>query len=103
MRQSGRTSRIAQFAVDQLKSVGPVIVTDHIAFEHNQRIGRNHLNHLIENVRKLYALVNHGETMVAHEIHETVRGGGILFIHFWLETNSKFEVEWLRIKNNIEQ
>ena len=103
MRQTGRTSRIAQFAVDQLKSVGQVIVTDHIAFEHDHRIGRNHLNHLIERVRMLYALGNPGDTIIAHEIHETVRGGGILFIHFWLEINGKFDIEWLRIKNNIKE
>lgn len=32
-RQTGRTTRIAQFAVDQLLSVGECIVTDHIVFE----------------------------------------------------------------------
>ena len=33
MRQTGRTSRIIDFTIDQLFSVGEVIVTDHIAFE----------------------------------------------------------------------
>jgi hypothetical protein len=102
MRQTGRTSRIAQFAVDQLKSVGQVIVTDHIAFE-NVRIGRHNLGHLIKNVEMLYSISNHQDISVAHEIHETVRGGGILFVHFWLETNSQFNIEWMKIKNNIKQ
>ena len=34
MRQTGRTSRIVDFAIDQLYSVGEVILTDHTAFEY---------------------------------------------------------------------
>jgi hypothetical protein len=33
MRRSGRTTRIANYAIDQLLNCGNVIVTDHYAFE----------------------------------------------------------------------
>ena len=33
-RQTGRTTRIVNFAVDQLFSVGEVIITDHTVFEY---------------------------------------------------------------------
>lgn len=49
MRQTGRTSRIVNFAVDQLFSVGRVVVTDHISFEF--KVTKRHINHFIDRVR----------------------------------------------------
>jgi len=33
MRQSGRTTRIVQYVVDQLYSVGTCVATDHVVYE----------------------------------------------------------------------
>jgi hypothetical protein len=60
MRQTGRTTRIANYAIDQLLSCGNVIVTDHFVFESDSP-GKSQ-EHLIDKVyeiwHKLYAPLN---------------------------------------------
>lgn len=51
-RNTGRTSRIASFVVDQLYTTGQVIVTDHIQFEYPNSSLRS-LDVLIERVKFL--------------------------------------------------
>jgi hypothetical protein len=55
MRQSGRTSRIVNFVVEQLFSVGRCIATDHIVFEYDKTT-QVHIKDFIEKVeRRIYA------------------------------------------------
>jgi hypothetical protein len=52
-RQTGRTTRIANFVIDQLHSVGEVIVTDHTSFEFPGKDTTSSIKYLIEKVEKL--------------------------------------------------
>jgi hypothetical protein len=56
MRQTGRSSRIADFAVDQLYSVGEVIVTDHTTFEYPNTNTKDSLSHLCDIVKKKFGM-----------------------------------------------
>lgn len=60
MRQTGRTSRIVDFTIDQLCSVGECIVTDHYVFEYPVA-GPSHLQHFISKVYDRFRLLNHNE------------------------------------------
>lgn len=62
-RQTGRTTRIAQFAVDQLLSVGECIVTDHIVFESVSK--SRQLEELKTKIQNLYSATKrpHQETI----------------------------------------
>lgn len=40
MRQTGRTTRIVNFAIEQLLSCGNVIITDHAIFEGHEKANR---------------------------------------------------------------
>lgn len=57
MRRNGRTTRIANYAIDQLLDCGNVIVTDHFVFDEDA--SNKSQDHLIEKVyeiwHKLYA------------------------------------------------
>jgi hypothetical protein len=60
MRQTGRTSRIADFTIDQLFSVGECIVTDHYVFEYPSA-GESHLQHFISKVYDRFKVLNYTE------------------------------------------
>jgi hypothetical protein len=62
MRQTGRTTRIVQYVVEQLYSVGTCIATDHVAYEHG--ITRQILNHFEEMVRREIELRSHGSKKI---------------------------------------
>jgi hypothetical protein len=79
MRQSGRTSRIVDFAVDQLFSVGQVIVTDHVVFEYPESNTRQSVEFLTEKVRKRIEVSSYGTLGVNWKI-EKFRG--INVVHF---------------------
>jgi hypothetical protein len=51
-RRTGRTTRIVNFAVEQLHSVGEVIVTDHTVFEYPGANTKDNLIHLVELVKQ---------------------------------------------------
>lgn len=59
MRATGRTSRIADFAVNELFSVGEVIVTDHTMFE-GFTPSQHMLHHLIDKVKLLIEVKSYG-------------------------------------------
>jgi len=79
MRQTGRTTRIADFVIDQLHSVGRCICTDHFAFEY-ENMGQDDLKHLIELVERGIYLSTHGNKILNHQI---VRVNGIYVIDFF--------------------
>ena len=78
MRQTGRTTRIVNFAVDQIFSVGEVIVTDHMAYD-NPTFRSNNLRHFIGNVKSMVDLQSGGNIKLDAKIS---RVGEILVVHF---------------------
>jgi hypothetical protein len=88
MRQSGRTSRIIDFTIDQLFSVGECIVTDHYVFEYPDA-GVRHLTYFIDKVYARYAILNRDENF---KLDQTiVRVGKVPMIHFKIVSNKEDE------------
>ncbi len=84
MRQTGRSSRIASFAVDQLLSVGQVIVTDHTVFEYPGS-GSKPLKYLIKKVEEGLRT----QPVPIKLISDVKQVGDIYVIHFKLERDEK--------------
>jgi hypothetical protein len=70
LRQTGKTTRIANFVIDQLHSVGEVIVTDHTSFEFPESNTMSSIRNLIEKVEKLDEANSPGNRRVGWEIFE---------------------------------
>lgn len=70
LRQTGRTTRIANFVIDQLHSVGEVIVTDHTSFEFPESDTTSSIRNLIEKVEKLEAANSPVNRRIGWEITE---------------------------------
>ncbi len=60
MRRTGKTTRIANYAIDQLLSCGNVVVADHSAFETNYPAHRQEhlINMVLEIWDKCYAKIS---------------------------------------------
>ena len=71
LRQSGKTTRIANFVIDQLHSVGEVIVTDHTSFEFPDIDNMSSIRNLIEKVEKLDAANSPGNRRIGFEIFDS--------------------------------
>jgi len=71
LRQSGKTTRIANFVIDQLHSVGEVIVTDHTSFEFPDIDNMSSIRNLIEKVEKLDAANSPGNRRIEFEIFDS--------------------------------
>jgi hypothetical protein len=78
MRRTGRTSRIVSFAVEQLLTVGEVVVTDHIAFENRQN-SWHQLGYFVTEVEKHFYGMCQPDQKISHE---RVYVGGINLFHF---------------------
>ena len=50
IRQSGRTTRIIDFTIEQLCSVGECIITDHTVFEYPNKVTNYYLKEFIKRV-----------------------------------------------------
>jgi hypothetical protein len=70
LRQSGKTTRIANFVIDQLHSVGEVIVTDHTSFEFSDIDNMSSIRNLIEKVEKLDAANSPGNRRIGFQIFD---------------------------------
>jgi hypothetical protein len=57
-RQTGKSARIIDFVIDQLFSIGEVIITDHPVFEYPDVDHSKYLNDFAEKVTKRFANVN---------------------------------------------
>jgi hypothetical protein len=68
LRQTGKTTRIANFVIDQLYSVGEVIVTDHTSFEFPDSSNTSSIESLIEKVYRLIEANSPGNVKVEHII-----------------------------------
>lgn len=82
MRRSGRTTRIKNFIVDQLMSVGGCVATDHTSFEHGV-LPLATFRHLIMAVEKDIYEMSNGNLVVKYKIHNSTEG--INFIIFRTE------------------
>ncbi len=80
MRQTGRSSRIANFAIEQLFSVGQVIVTDHTVFEY-PKVPQKSLMFLIDKIRRGIEINTQGHKTVSSKIKKL---DDIYVIHFKL-------------------
>ncbi len=87
MRQTGRTSRIVDFVVDQLYNTGQCIATDHVMFEHSHD-SIHMLRHLIEKVERRLDSASAGYLKVKSVI---IRANEIPMVHFRLIKNNKEE------------
>lgn len=79
MRQSGRTSRIVDFTIDQLFSVGECITTDHYVFEYPDA-GEVHLKYFIDKVKARWEAANFYEQKTLS--HTIIRIGNTSLVHF---------------------
>lgn len=85
MRQTGRTSRIADFAINQLFETGQCIVTDHIAFEYDSLSMRN-LENLITKVLDGVKYKSYGSKKGQYKIHKVEE---IYVVHFRMTKNEE--------------
>lgn len=81
-RQSGRTTRIANFVIDQLFSVGHCITADHTAFEYPKASSAILTDHLIAKVEKGFESMNYNGNLLKTKI---VKVDGFWAIRFWIE------------------
>tara|TARA_B110000902_G_C13717538_1_gene363764 strand:- start:108 stop:374 length:267 start_codon:yes stop_codon:yes gene_type:complete len=86
MRQTGRTTRIVNFTVDQLFSIGEVIVTDHISFEFEHKQNGVPLHYFIDNVKERVMRLSGGRKSVTAKSIRLIRGSKLEVVHFTLIT-----------------
>jgi|688.fasta_scaffold1664515_2 hypothetical protein len=80
IRQAGKSSRIADFAVDQLYSVGEVIVTDHSVFEYPTSNTMNSLKYLCDKIERKFQISDYRmEWSLDFEFHR-VKGFSVAYI-----------------------
>lgn len=77
-RNTGRTSRIVDFTIDQLLSIGEVIITDHVCYEFKNQV--NHTIHFTEYVKFRYDLLKYPKILQ----YEIITVNNIKLIHFKL-------------------
>jgi hypothetical protein len=70
LRQTGKTTRIDNFVIDQLHSVGEVIVTDHTSFEFPESNNSSSIKFLIEKVKRLDEANSPGNRKIEHKVIE---------------------------------
>lgn len=62
MRQTGRTTRIVQYVVEQLYNVGTCVATDHVVYEYTPK--RSMLNNFEDMVKREVNIRSHGSKKV---------------------------------------
>ena len=97
MRQSGRTTRIVNFIVDQLYTCGQCIATDHIVFESPSRVSERNLIHLVDKVKNQVRVNSNGNLRCNYEIVRIDRSG-IPMIHFELIREGDVDIEFIPIR-----
>ena len=87
MRRTGRTRRIVNYTVEELMSVGEVIVTDHIVYEYPDT-SRKMLQPFVDNVNKEVKLKFPSDIILENKF---IRVLGKWMIHFYITKNTKNE------------
>ena len=80
IRQAGKSSRIADFAVDQLYSVGEVIVTDHTVFEYPTSNTRDSLKHLCDKIKRKFQISDYQRKWSLEFEFDKVKGFNVVYI-----------------------
>lgn len=80
IRQAGKSSRIADFAVDQLYSVGEVIVTDHTVFEYPTSNTRDSLKHLCDKIERKFQISDYQRKWSLEFVFDWVQGFRVVYI-----------------------
>jgi hypothetical protein len=84
IRQSGRTTRIMDFTIEQLCSVGECIITDHTVFEYPNKVTNNYLKEFIERVNNRLQYQTNGYMRCKGEIKKV---DNIKVVYFKLNQN----------------
>jgi len=79
MRRTGRTRRIVNHTVEQLMSVGEVVVTDHIVYEYPDTSQRM-LQSFVDNVKREVKLIKFSPDVILE--HKFIRVLDKWMIHF---------------------
>ena len=88
-RQSGRSTRIINFIIEQLLSVGECICTDHVAFEYKGKINKKDCNEFADRVKfNLNYQLYRKNKKFSYEIHKI---NDVLFIYFKLTQKENVE------------
>ncbi len=96
MRQTGRTSRIVDFVVDQLYQNLECVATDHTAYEFGRRADGS-LRHFVNKVKERLDETSGGRMSCEAEIITLGRGICLSVVHFRAKIKEK-EVEFFQIK-----
>jgi len=88
IRQSGRTTRIMDFTIEQLCSVGECIITDHTVFEYPGKITNAYLKEFIKRVNDRLQYQTSGYKSCKGEIKKL---DDIKVVHFKLKQNKEDE------------
>lgn len=88
MRQTGRTSRIADFVVDQLYHYGRCIATDHIAYEYSSSLKATNIKHFIELVEQRINLHSRGTKLVESSVCKL---NGLTVVDFTLTNKTQIK------------
>ena len=78
-RQSGRTTRIVDFVIEQLHSVGQCIVTDHTVFEYPGRVKNNSIKEFVDKVKRRIQFQTNGKKSCSGKIKKV---DNIKIVHF---------------------
>jgi len=84
IRQIGRTTRIIDFTIEQLCSVGECIVTDHTVFEYPNKVTNAYLKTFIKRVNNRLQYQTNGYRSCKGEIKKV---DNIKVVHFKLNQN----------------
>lgn len=84
MRKSGRTSRIIDFAIDQLFSVGEVVVTDHTSFEFLSKTGPDSsmVHEFARRVQEEFRIRSRGKYECSYKTYRLMRGSDLTVVYF---------------------
>jgi hypothetical protein len=82
-RQTGKSSRIADFIIDQLFSFGRCISTDHIAYEFDN-VKQEQLSYFVEKVKSRVETHSNGSKKIEYKF---IKINGINMIDFKLLNN----------------
>lgn len=83
-RQTGRSTRIINFVIDQLYSAGEVIITDHVSFEYRGKIKQNDTQIFIDRVINALRISNPSRDWGKELLYEIKELDGIKLVHFRL-------------------
>lgn len=88
MRATGRTTRIVNFAIEQLLSCGNVVITDHAIFEGHEKANHFLIDKVYEHWNKMCHRENDHLTLRYREHHigpnEALPGARLKAVHFYL-------------------